>query len=351
MKLIKMPSIDQFRGVVANVNRTHTFVGLDDQGEAIYDHSIPKPTLKFTGTIKLHGTCASACFNETDGIWAQSKDNIITPQKDNAGFAFFVESKKEAFKGIFEKIKEKYGIDTKENTISIFGEWCGPSIQKGVSISQMPEKTMFIFGIKISNNFDAEVASYWANCNEFNDNDNRIFNIHDFKTYEIDIDFNTPQLSQNKIIEYTIEVENQCPVGMHFGIDGIGEGIVFSAMNPDGRSRLIFKSKGEKHSNSKVRTLKHVDNEKINKIIDVAEKVTPAWRLEQMMTETFDLNNGGVIERNKLGEYIKRVIADVIKEDMDILVENGLEIKDLGKYISDISRTYFFEQERNNLGV
>ena len=37
---------------------------------------------------------------------------------------------------------------------------------------------------------------------------------------------------------------------------------------------------------------------------------------------------------------------DVIKEDLDILVEAGLEPKDISKYISEIARKYFFEQEK-----
>ena len=52
-KVISFPSIDQFRGVVAAINRNYNFVGLDEQGEAIYDPSKPKPKLTFTGTIKF----------------------------------------------------------------------------------------------------------------------------------------------------------------------------------------------------------------------------------------------------------------------------------------------------------
>jgi hypothetical protein len=61
-KLIKMPSIEQFRNIVTNINRKYNFVDLDEKGEAIYDHSLPKPIINFKGTIKLHGTNASICF-------------------------------------------------------------------------------------------------------------------------------------------------------------------------------------------------------------------------------------------------------------------------------------------------
>ena len=41
-KMIKFPSIDQFRTVVSNINRQYNFVGLDENGEAIYDPSLQK---------------------------------------------------------------------------------------------------------------------------------------------------------------------------------------------------------------------------------------------------------------------------------------------------------------------
>ena len=72
--------------------------------------------------------------------------------------------------------------------------------------------------------------------------------------YTIDIDFNHPELSQNKIVEYTLEVEEECPVAKEFGFSGIGEGIVFSYS--DDEHSYTFKSKGIKHQKSKVKTVK-----------------------------------------------------------------------------------------------
>ena len=102
-KMVKFPSIEQFRTVVSNVNRHFNFVGLDENGDAIYDPTLPKPVITFKGTVKLHGTNAGVSFNNIGRLWAQSRENIITVEKDNAGFAFFVESNKE----IFEQIDRK----------------------------------------------------------------------------------------------------------------------------------------------------------------------------------------------------------------------------------------------------
>lgn len=340
---ISFPSIEQFRTIVSNINRQATFKGLDENGEAVYDPLAIKPVLVCKGTIKLHGSNSAICFNDTDGMWAQSRENIITVGKDNAGYAMFTESNKEVFKKLFEDIKQKYDIDTNIYTISIFGEWVGRGIQKGVAITEL-EKSMFIFGLKIAKPGDKDFVAYWLDSSWIKSPEHRIFNIEDYKTYSIEIDFNHPQLKQNEIIDMTLEVEEECPVGKAFGISGIGEGIVFKTEYKG--QRYMFKSKGEKHSGkSKVKVLHVVDDEKIKLCIDTAEKITPTWRLSQMLEKACDLNNGGQLDRSKLGEYIKLVIADIIKEDLDILLEANLEIKDLGKYISDISRRYFFEQE------
>lgn len=349
-KMIKFPSIEQFRTVVTNVNRHFNFVGLDENGDAIYDHSKPKPKLTFKGTVKLHGTNGAVSYNAISNMWAQSRENIITPENDNAGFAFFVESNRLKFLELMALIALRNQIDTNLNTITIYGEWCGSSIQKNVAITNLP-KSFFIFGIKVSpivdtNDEEAVKANpaYWIDYSGYRSPDNKIYNIDDFKTFELEIDFNLAQLSQNQLVELALEVENECPVAKVFGFSGIGEGIVWSCELNGVIHR--FKVKGDKHAGkSKVKTLSTVDDEKIRKVMEIADQVTPTWRLDQALTQACNLQNGGSLDRAKLGEYIKLVISDVIKEESDILAENGLEPKDIAKYVSEISRKYFFDQE------
>jgi len=351
-KHISYPSIEQFRNVIASINRQFNFVGLDENGEAIYDHKKEKPRLTFKGTVKLHGTNAAVCINKKDGLWVQSRENIITPEQDNAGFAFFVETNKETFNNLFSQIIKKnnlgYEYDVENITLSIYFEWAGSGIQKNVGISEI-KKSAFIIGIKITPHveYDEEQKlkpAYWIDSSGYRDNEHNIYNILDFKTYEIDIDFNRPDLSANKILDLTLEVENECPVSKHFGVNGIGEGIVFTHVRNDG-TRYMFKSKGDKHAGkSKVKTLKFVDNERINKLIELADKITPEWRLDQMLTNTFDLLNGGELDIKRLGNYIKNVTSDIVKEEIDVIAEAGFEFKDVVKYVSEISKKYFLNK-------
>lgn len=344
-KHISFPSIEQFRNIVASVNRQHNFVGLDENGEAIYDHNKIKPTLTFKGTVKLHGTNAGVCYNQNDGIWSQSRENIITPEQDNAGFAFFVESNKAVFEELFAQVIDKTipYVDPTQNTISIYGEWCGGNIQKGVAITNLP-KSFFIFGVKITPHVETDEErknspAYWVDYSYLRAPEHNIYNIQDFQTWEIDIDFNQPEMVQNKLSELTLAVEEECPVAKAFGFSGVGEGIVWSCQVGNVVHR--FKVKGVKHSSSKVKTLAAVDTEKINSIKEFVEYAVTESRFNQGLEKTF--LNGEPIDVKKLGNLMKWIVDDIIKEEMDTMVANKLEPKDIGKYVSAKVREMFFK--------
>ena len=337
-KHISFPSIDQYRNVIATLNRQVTFKGLDANGDAIYDPNTVKPTIKFKGSVKLHGTNAGVCYNSVDGMWAQSRENIITPQNDNAGFAFFVETNKEVFMNLFDQVKKRYDIDTNIYTIALYGEWAGKGIQSGVAISQI-DKSLFIFGLKIAKPGDESFTAYWLDSAFLESPENRIYNIEKFETYEIDIDFNAPQLQQNVLAEITNNVEKECPVGKSFGVSGVGEGVVWIAEY--GGINHRFKVKGEKHSVSKVKTLAAVDTEKINSAIEFTNYAVTENRFNQAIEKVFGSENK--MDVKKLGDFIKWMVNDIQKEELDTMAANNLEPKDVNKYISNKTREMFFK--------
>lgn len=345
MKHINYPKTGQYRNVVATVLRMVTFTGLDENGDAIYDETIEKPTLTFKGTVKLHGTNAAVCYNDTDGIYVQSRNNAFTLDKGDShmGFTFLVRSKEQLFLNIFNAIKDRYSIDTSIYTITVYGEWAGEGVQKTVAISEL-KKSLYIIGCKISKPSDPDFTAYWVDISDlrFTESDD-VWNIHEFKTYEIEINFNEPALVQNKFIELIDEVETECPVAKHFGVSGIGEGIVWTTDFKG--SRLLFKTKGDKHAGkSKVKTLRPVDEGKLKIVNEVVDKVTPIWRLNQMFNEV--TNQGKDISRKHIGNYIKMVLQDILDEDSDIIADAGLEPKDISGKVSGIAKDYFFEQEK-----
>jgi len=339
-KHISYPKIVQFRNVVSNINREITYTGLDEEGKAIYDPSIEKPTLTFKGTVKLHGTNASVCFNSREGFWIQSRRNIITVEKDNAGFAFFAESKKEEFQDLIDVIILENNIDINRFTVSIYGEFAGKGIQKGVGISEL-DKAFYVFGVKVSKPQDEKFNAYWIDSSNVKNTERRIFNVEDYETYSIDVDFNMPQLAQNKFAEITEKVEKECPIAKSFGVENsVGEGVVWSVEYKNNVHR--FKCKGEKHSVSKVKTLANVDVEKLKTIQDFVEYSVTQNRFDQAIENVFGEED---LDVKKMGDFIRWFIKDITAEELDTMLENGLEPKDVNKYISTKVREMFFKAQ------
>lgn len=333
------PKIEQFRNVVYNVNRHSEFDGFDNNGEPIINVGKVKPTIKFIGTVKLHGTNAGVGWNGEE-IWAQSRTSIITSEKDNAGFAFFVKTRYDIFRCLMDNVKTIHNIDDDENII-VYGEWCGKGIQKGVGISQL-DKMFVIFGIKIANS-NEETPNQWLDYDHekliFNNlAENRVFFIQGFPTYEITINFNEPEQSQNQLVELTSVVEAQCPVAKALNAEGIGEGIVWLGSNDGNNYR--FKVKGGKHSVTKVKKLASVDPEKLASIKEFIEYAVTDNRLEQGINETFT-SKDIEIDKKGLGNFLKWVTGDICREEKDTLVSNGLEPKDVIKSISSKSVKWF----------
>lgn len=347
-KAIKMPSIEQFRNAIHHIIKATRFTGLDENEDPIYNND-KLPVLNAIGTVKLHGTNASICYNVEHGIWAQSKKNIITSEKDNAGFAFFVENNEDIILDLIHEFNTAYKINLHYNTVSIYGEWAGKGIQKNVGISEL-DKKFYIFGIKVTPHREEDPA-FWLESNVFClKGIEGIFHVKDFKTFELDIDFNNPLLSQNEMVDMVEEVETECPVAKAFDVSGIGEGIVFEVNYFDVIYR--WKMKGEKHAGkSKVKTAKKVDNDKLQLVIDIVEKVTPEWRLAQMYQETFDTLNGGKGDIKKTGDYLRTLINDVMKEEASTISEAGLIPKDINASISKKARLWFMKKLDEEAGI
>jgi len=346
-KLIGFPSIEQFRNIIANINRHYTFVGLDEQGEPIYDSTRPKPVITFTGTVKLHGTNAGISYSDAGGLWAQSRENIITVEKDNAGFAFFVESNKTEFLNLIKTVQQRNAIDCTENIITIFGEWAGGNIQKGVGISNI-DKSFFIFGVKVSPIVDnmteqekldkREKSAHWLEDYSYlRATDKRIYNINDYPKWAMEIDFNLPQLKQNELADLTIAVETQCPVAKAFGFEGIGEGIVWNTYFNG--LRHTFKVKGEKHSSSKVKVLAAVDTEKLTSIAAFVDSVVTESRVNQAIGVVFPNNEPKDIK--KTGDVLRWIVNDIMKEEMDTMIANNIEPKEVNSHILAKARQMF----------
>ena len=315
----KYGSTEQFRSIIREVKTKHDYQGKDENGEAIFQHLTNYPILDFRGTVKLHGTNASIVKYKDGSINYQSRERVLSLEQDNAGFMMAMMNKDLDF--LFNNIMFS-------DYCAIYGEWCGGNIQKGVALNGL-EKMFVVFAIKA----DDEWIDLWS---YLQDNEQGIYNILQFKTFDVKIDFNNPELVQNKLIEDTLTVEEECPVGKYFGVSGVGEGIVYSCVSD---SSLKFKSKGEKHSVSKVKVLNSIDVEELNSIKEFVEAVVTDNRLQQGMDYLKEMNIE--VSPKNTGEFLGWIVRDVLKEETDTIVANQLDMKKLKGAIVTKARIHY----------
>lgn len=342
IKHIRFPKISDFKSVVKNINLASSYVGRDELNNPIYDPNKPKAVVTFKGTVKLHGTNSGVSYNKESGFWYQSHESIITVTNDNYGFAFFAESNKKSFMNIINQIYIDNNISD-DYTVTVYGEYVGKGIQKGVAISEL-DKSFFLFGIKISKPEDIDFKSYWVDCEKYSDEEHKIYNVNKFKTFSIDIDFNKAEQYVNQLIDITNEVEKECPIAKEFGISGVGEGVVW--VGKYGDSVYKFKVKGEKHSNCKVKKLVSVDMVKLKSIDDFIEYAVTDNRILQGIDR---VSRGSPLDKKMIGDVIRWVLNDVITEEGESLIENGLEPNDVNKSVSIKVRNKFFEIYNENV--
>jgi hypothetical protein len=342
--MIKFPSIEQYRHVIASVKHRIYYNGKDENGDVQYDKTRQLPTLNFIGSVKLHGTNAAIQYDADGSYTFQSRKNQITPEQDNAGFARYMteEVGHDIIMNLRKMIFLDYDLDkTDDRKITIFGEWCGGNIQGGVALNQLP-KMFVVFAIRIG---EGDYGS-WLNLERakcIKHENVRIYNIADFPMWEMKIDFNDPEASKQKLIDLTMAVEEECPVGKQLGASGIGEGIVWRCDDVGFLSSdYWFKIKGVKHGNKKEKTIAEVDVEKLNSVNEFIEATVTENRLLQGLDHLREMNKE--VNEKSTGIFIKWVFEDVMKEESDTMEASGLEKKDISKAVSIKARTWFFDK-------
>ena len=331
-KHLPFPSINQYRNTVKSVVDT-----------AKHNNQEIPTLLLLRGTVKLHGTNAAVVLGLDGKLYPQSRERVLTLEHDNAGFAAFCTLHNDWF---IEQCKLFEGLKSKDtDVVQIFGEWCGGNIQKGVGLSKVP-RMFVIFGVRVSTTAE---ENKWLNMEDFNmiscNKLTDVFLISQFPIFYINIDFNTPEQYQNQLQEFTAEVERDCPVARALLPDSteelIGEGIVWEVI-ADGNcpyNSMRFKVKGEKHSVSKVTGLVTIDMEKVNSVTEFVDATCTVNRLEQGLEKMHEQFK--IVDQTKTGDFIRWIMADILKEDSELMVKSGLCTRDISSKIASKARTWF----------
>ena len=351
----KYPSIEQFNKIVQNTKKAMRF------------HNLEEVVLKFMGTTKLHGTNGSIgiVYEKGEPVYqVQSRNNILTLESDNAGFAqFALNPKVKSFvKEKIEKIYNKLSQEEKVKVLSIFvyGEWAGSNIQKGVAITQM-EKFFAPFDVAIylekenqEENSQEVFVRKWLDqkeVEEFKNEELRIFPISTVVNPEyLNIKFDAISLEKvaKELSNLTVEVEKEDPFAKHFGFSGVGEGIVWKVIYEEDYGDqfdlrkigdLRFKVKGEKHAVSKVKTLAPIDFEKVAKLTEAVDKYVTENRLNQGIDYLNEMHKELIVENT--GFFIQWIQKDILKEEQEEILISGLEWKKLSGLIAKKSAEWF----------
>ena len=292
----------------------------------------PFRTITYKAKVKLHGTNCSVQVTD-EGIFAQSREIMLTPTADLKGFAQWVEASKTAFRNV-------------PKGITIFGEWCGQGVEGGMAISQHP-KIWAVFGILLGGEetsrmvYDpVEIAEYLSTVSL---PEMYILPWEDGIEFTIDYGDKTSLDAAAMLLnERVSSVEKEDPwVKATFGISGLGEGIVLYPQNllpeRDFYRRYMFKAKGEKHRTANVREAVQVDPTVVASIEEFANVMVAEARLLQGVTVAC----GGAYDKKLTGKFIQWVTADTEKESQDELEASGLTWTQVKSAVSKKAQVWY----------
>lgn len=301
--------------------------------------------VRYRGTVKLHGANAGVVCHGGELV-PQSRNRVISLQEEHLGFAAFVRDQTEAIRDLEQRLRAEHEIDEAKKLV-LYGEWIGPGIQNGMAVNKLPDKQWVLFAAKTVLGDESEYIDAVRPL-EGSYDDSRIFSVYDVPTWGLEIDFTSEESKQKAIEEFehhTGEVEKACPWGRKFGIDGLGEGIVWIPVDDHwGNSDLFWKSKGKKH--------KEVKRAKRNKaaldpeVIASVEKFVEFSVTEPRLNKGIDylVEMGHPIEMRSTGHFIKWVSKDVQRECAAELEANDLKWKQVAKAVGAKAKEFFTER-------
>ena len=171
-----------------------------------------------------------------------------------------------------------------------------------------------------------------------------IHSVLDVGSWRLQINFNDLrglELAASEAEKYTQMVEDKCLWAARFGIEGLGEGIVWIPIGQHwGNSDLFFKTKGEKHQEvTKTKKKSTIDPEVISSVNGFVEFAVTDNRLQKGIDYLVEM--GKAVDMKSAGEFLKWVGNDVKRECGLELEDNELEWKQVAKAVNNRALVFF----------
>jgi hypothetical protein len=322
---ISWSSIELFHNVVRTLNHLH-------------DLGTPLPSLWYRAKVKLHGTNCAIQVTPA-GVFAQSRTGILSlPSNDYKGFASWVKTRESAFAALTPGI-------------TIFGEWCGPGVEKGMAVSALKGKLFAVFGIQVGYGADAKVIYDPDEIAAMLPKGVPDLYVLPWEGSEFSVDFRYKEDMERVVTflnKWVDDVEHEDPwIKRTFGTSGLGEGLVFyPTRNNDGTTiptdptelaLLMFKAKGEKHRTAGTPVPVQVDATVVESVDEFVKLMVTEARLTQGLSTVCP--DGPDIRAT--GKYLAWVSADVEKESKAELEASGLTWEQVSKAVQAKARDWF----------
>ena len=307
--MYKWPKIPQFHGLLRDVNARKEYYASQN-----IEYN---PVVQYRPKVKIHGTNSSIVLQGSN-ITAQSRNNVLTENKDNAGFRSWVQENVE-WCNLVSDIPH-------EDTIIVFGEWAGIGIQSGTAINQLNRKVFCVFALYVD---DRKIYDPDAIRDLLPDHEGVHVIPYLPETYTVYFNDKNSIEEFSKLTNNLVnKIQEVDPfVKESFGIEGTGEGIVFYPLEHS-FSKYAFKAKIEKFAVERQRSPVTISPEKSKSIDDFVNRFLTEERLLQGLSEIgpWDIKN--------TGKFVKWVSQDIFEESKYALEDSGLDWKDVCKSIN-----------------
>lgn len=297
-------------------NTVRTLTHLADQGQ-------PFPVVAYRAKVKLHGTNCAVQINEHD-IVAQSRTTQLTPSADRKGFATWVHAHSAFWRA-------------RQSGLVVFGEWCGPGVEKGMAISRSATKLFCVFAIQSADRMICEPTE----IEELLTGAPPEVHVLPWEGDPITINFGSrTSLDQaaKVLSDRVAEIEREDPwVKRVLGISGLGEGLVLYPTPHD--PTLMFKAKGEKHRTAGTKEAVTVDATVVASVDEFVALMVTEARLEQGLAAACD----GARDPKRTSMFLTWIVADVRKESAAELEASALAWPQVEKAVQARARAWFLK--------
>jgi hypothetical protein len=326
--VVSWGSIELLHNVVRTLTALHETPAEDQR---------PLPVVRYRAKVKLHGSNCAVQVTP-DGVYTQSRTAMLTPESDYKGFAAWVRDHRAYFAGL-------------RPGLVVFGEWCGPGVERGMAVSQVDHKLFVVFAVRDGDHTIVEPDELRALLPA--EGAPAALHVLPWDGEPVTIDYRSREQLDRVAAALSARVaavEREDPwVRATFGISGLGEGLVFYPRDVDGApartdpvslAGLMFKAKGEKHRTAGAAAAVQVTPTVVGGVDEFVALMVTEPRLQQGLSTVC----GGVVDPRQTGKFLAWIAADVRKESVAELEAAGLTWPQVDKAVQTRARAWFLAQ-------